>query len=203
MNSPHVCPSGGASALSEVRPTTRQMVTGFAFGAGVGALAALISALGGREWYRALVKPEWAPASWALAPLQLLVFLLTGAAWAYLASSRAPFERKRIVLRWFWAQMAIGLLWSLCFFGAHSSGLGYTVILGWWCAVVALLWTGSRLSRAAFFLLVPLWAWVTFASSLNFAVLSFNVLRQTSAEMDADPRNANSPADPPIIVKKK
>lgn len=179
------------------------MGTGLAFGAGVGVLCALVSALGARGWYGSLVKPEWAPSGPSFGPLQLLIFLLTGAAWAYLSASRAPFERKRIVLRWFWAQMALGLLWALCFFGLHSAGLGYTVILLWWCAVVALLWTGSRLSRTAFFLLLPLFCWVTFASSLNFAVLSFNVMRQTSASMDADPRNANSPADPPIIVKKR
>ncbi len=188
---------------AEVRPTGRHLWTGLAIGAGVGVLSSLISTLGARSWYEALVKPEWAPPSPLLAPLQLLVFLLAGAGWAFLSASGAPFERKRIVLRWFWAQLALGLLWALCFFGAHSSGWGYTVILTWWCAVVALLWTGSRLSRTAFFLLLPLFGWVTFASALNFGILSFNVLRQTSAEMDADPRNGNSPAEPPIIVKKK
>ncbi len=192
-----------AGVLSPARPTQQQLGMGLALGGGAGALCALVSFLGAREWYQSLVKPEWALPGWTFAPVQLLVFLLMGAALGHLWASRAPEARKRIVLRWFWAQLALGILWVLCFFSLHSVGLGYTVIMLWWCAVVALLWTGSRLSRAAFLLLLPLFAWVTFASSLNFAVLSFNVLRQTSAQMDADPGNSNSPANPPIIVKKK
>ncbi len=192
-----------AGVLSPARPTQQQLGMGLALGGGAGALCALVSFLGAREWYQSLVKPEWALPGWTFAPVQLLVFLLMGAALGHLWASRAPEARKRIVLRWFWAQLALGILWVLCFFSLHSVGLGYTVIMLWWCAVVALLWTGSRLSRAAFLLLLPLFAWVTFASSLNFAVLSFNVLRQTSAQMDADPGNSHSPANPPIIVKKK
>lgn len=176
---------------------------GLALGGGAGAFAALISFLGMGGWYASLVKPLWAPSAWTFVLMQLLVDVLMGAALAHLWASRAPDARKRIVSGWFWAQLALGLLWVLCFFTLHSAGLGYTVIMLWWCAVVALLWTGSRLSRTAFWLLVPLFAWVTFASSLNFAILSFNVLRQTSAQMDADPTNRNSPANPPIIIKKK
>ena len=193
----------GAHLHSPTRPTQQQLVTGLAVGGGAGVLAALLSFLGARAWYASLIKPVWALPIWALAPLQLLVCVLMGASLAHFWAARVPQARKRIVLRWFFAQIALGVLWALCFFALHSAGLGYTVIMLWWCAVVALLWTGSRLSRTAFFLLLPLFSWVTFASSLNFAVLSFNVLRQTSAQMDADPNNSNSPANPPIIVKKK
>jgi benzodiazapine receptor len=190
-------------AHSPTRPTPQQLRTGLALGGGAGAFVALISFLGMGGWYASLVKPLWAPSAWTFVLMQLLACVFMGAALAYLWASRAPDARKRVVSGWFWAQLALGLLWVLCFFTLHSAGLGYTVIMLWWCAVVALLWTGSRLSRTAFWLLVPLFAWVTFASSLNFAILSFNVLRQTSAQMDADPTNRDSPANPPIIVKKK
>lgn len=187
----------------EAQPTPRQFGTSLGTGGGAGVLAALLVFLGARAWYPLQVKPLWAPPGWTLALVQLLVFVLMGAALAFLQASRAPEARKKVVRLWFTTQLLLGLLWSLCFFALGSAGLGYTVALLWWCAVIALLWTGSRLSRRALWLLVPLWAWVTFASSLNFAILSFNVLRQVSAQMDADPRNANSPIDPTIIVKKK
>ena len=200
MNSPSTA-AHAVAPLSDL-PTSSQQARGLAAGLGVGVLAALFC-LAGRGWYESLVRPKWAPPVTFLALLGIVVALLSGLAGAHLWAARAPQARSQVVRSWLWIQLALGLGWSAAFFGLHSAGWGYAVIMTWWCAVVALLWTGSRLSKMAFWLLLPLWMWVTFASSLNFAVLSFNVLRAESAEMDADPRNANSPADPPIIVKKR
>lgn len=137
------------------------------------------------------------------APVQVLIFVLTGVALAYLWASQTGAANKRVVLFWFWTQCALSLAWSFCFFVLHSPAWSYAAVMILWCAIVALMWTGSRLSRRAFWFLTPLFFWVTFTSSLTFAILSFNILRSESAQMDADPRNANSPADPPIIVRGK
>ena len=145
----------------------------------------------------------WAPAEWAFAPIQFVIFLLAGAGLSYLWASRGVDASKRVVLTWFWTQLALCVAWSFCFFTLHSSAWGYFVAMLLWCAVAALLWTGSRLSRRAFYLLVPLFFWATFSSSLSFAVLSFNALREETASMDADPKNANSAIDPSIIVRKR
>jgi len=183
-------------------PDKAQIVRGFALGAGMGILSALLT-FAGKEWYASLVRPEWALSIAVLALLQLLIWPCAGVAFAHLSASFALEGSKKVVLTWFWVSLALCLVWSAAFWAFKSPGWGYTVVMCAWCAAVALLWTGSKLSRTGFFLLVPLWVWITFASSLNFAILSFNTLRQISASMDADPRNANSPADAPIIVKKK
>lgn len=203
MNSSYVRAQDGARALSETRPTATQLWSSVAIGVLTGLLASLCSVLGVPGWYTTLVKPLWAPPSWAFTPVQLMVFALMGTAFAFLQASSAPLPRKRVVQYWFWIQLVLNLAWSAAFFAVHSASWGYAIGIVLWCAVVALIWTGSRLSRTAFYFLVPLFLWVTFTSSLNFAILSFNVLRQETAEMDADPRNANSPIDPSIIVKKK
>lgn len=203
MNSSYVRAQHSARSISEARPTGSQLLSGFAVGAVTGLFATVCSVLGAPGWYENLVKPMWAPPSWAFVPAQLGVFALMGVALSFLQASQLHSERKRVVLTWFWVQLALLLAWSVAFFTLHSPSWGYGIALTLWCALVALLWTGSRLSRTAFYFLVPLFLWVTFASSLNFAILSFNVLRQETAEMDADPRNANSPIDPSIIVKKK
>ena len=201
MNSSDIHSLAGAPPSSQTKPTTKQLSTGLAIGGGVGLV--LCSLLGARDWYAGLVKPIWAPPMALLPLVQLLVFLVMGASLAQLWAVQAPIARKKVVLTWFWTQLVFGVLWNISFFGLHSIGWGYTLIMVWWCVVAALLWTGSKISRAAFFLLLPLALWVTFASSLTFAILSFNVLRQSSAQMDADPRNRNSPAEPPIIIKRR
>ncbi len=189
-------------AASPATPTPALLARGGVGGALAGVAAAVLT-VGAAHWYGALVKPIWAPSPVMLGVLQVAVALATSFAWAHLAASRAPQARRDVVMAWFWAQLALGLAWSAAFWAGHSQGWGYALVFCWWIAISALMWTGSRLSKTAFWLLVPVWLWTTFASSLNFAVLSFNVMRETSAAMDADPRNANSPADPPIIIKKR
>lgn len=201
MNSSDIHSLAGASVPSQTEPTTKQLLTGLAMGGGVGAALCFLGF--SREWYSVLVKPVWAPPLWVLSLLQLLAFAFMGASLAHLWAARAPLARKKVVLSWFWTQLVLGILWNGFFFGLHWIGWGYAVIMVWWCIVAALLWTGSKVSRAAFFALLPLAVWVTFASSLTFSMLSFNILRQSSAQMDSDPRNRNSPAEPPIIIKKR
>jgi len=200
MNSSSILPN--VPTRRAALPDKAQITRGFVLGVGAGVFSALLTFVG-REWYASLVRPEWALSIAVLVGLQLLIWPCAGVAWAHLGASGMMEGSKKVVLTWFWITLALCLVWSASFWAFKSAGWGYTVIMCAWCAAVALLWTGSKLSRTAFFLLVPLWVWITFASSLNFAILSFNTLRQVSASMDADPRNANSPADPPIIVQKK
>ncbi|RYX85312.1 tryptophan-rich sensory protein [bacterium] len=203
MNSSHIHAPANAHPRFEAPPTKQQFLTSIILSAGAGVVAALCSSVAMGAWYRGLIKPVWAPAEWLFAPLQILIFALAGIGLAYLSASQAPAARKKVVLNWFWAQLILSISWAICFFILHAPAWAYTMIMLWWCAVFALLWTGSRLSRRAFWFLTPLFFWVTFASSLTFAILSFNVLRQASAGMDSDPRNRNSPAEPPIIVRKR
>lgn len=203
MNSSHIRARADAASPLEASPTATQLWSGLALGGVAGIVAALLPLLDQGTWYRSLFKPVWAPAEWAFAPIQFVIFLLAGAGLSHLWASRSTDASKRVVLTWFWTQLALGVAWSFCFFVLHSSAWGYFVAMLLWCAVVALLWTGSRLSRRAFYLLVPLFFWATFSSSLSFAVLSFNALREETASMDADPKNANSAIDPSIIVRKR
>ncbi len=203
MNSSHLHARGNARPLSEERPTGQQFFNGLAIGGAAGVVSALCSLLGTGQWYRMLIRPLWAPAEWMFAPVQLLIFVLAGLGLASLWASQIQTANKRVVLRWFWTQLVLSLAWSIAFFVLHSLAWSYAIVMTLWCIVVALLWTGSRLSRRAFWFLAPLFFWVTFTSSLTFALLSFNILKQETARMDADPLNSNSAIDPPIIVRAK
>lgn len=203
MNPSHIRAQRNAAPPLEAHPTATQLWSGLALGGVAGIVAALFPLLDNGKWYHSLFRPIWAPVEWAFAPLQVFIFLLAGAGLSYLWASRSTDASKRVVLTWFWIQLVLGVAWSFCFFVLHSSAWGYVVVMLLWCAVVALLWTGSRLSRRGFWFLAPLFFWATFASSLTFAILSFNVLRDETARMDADPANANAAIDPAIIVRKK
>lgn len=75
---------------------------------------------------------------------------------------------------WFFAQLGIGVLWSVAFFTLHSPALGLVTILIFLVAITVTIVLFDRLSRLAALLLLPLLLWVAFATSLNFAIWFLN-----------------------------
>jgi translocator protein len=72
------------------------------------------------------------------------------------------------------AQLVLNAIWTPLFFGAGRYGLAFLDIVALWLLIgvtVALFW---RVSRPAALLLLPYWAWVTYASALNFAIWRLN-----------------------------
>ena len=71
-------------------------------------------------------------------------------------------------------QLALNAAWTPLFFGAGAYGLALVEILVMWLAIGATVVLFWRVSRPAALLLVPYWAWVTFATALNFAIWRLN-----------------------------
>ena len=80
----------------------------------------------------------------------------------------------RVALAFFVIQLALNGLWSILFFGMHSPGwaLGEIVVL--WVAIAATIWLFWRVVPAAGALLLPYWAWVSFATILNASLWWLN-----------------------------
>lgn len=72
------------------------------------------------------------------------------------------------------AQLVLNAIWTPLFFGAGRYGLAFVDIVALWLLIgvtVVLFW---RISRPAAALLLPYWAWVTFAAALNLAIWRLN-----------------------------
>lgn len=158
-----------------------------------GVLSALLTYPALHSWYQGLMKPPWSPPAWVFASVWTLLFALMGAALGLVWDGGAAPKLRPLALGWFGAQLALNLTWSAAFFAGRSPAWGYAVILLLWLAIIATIWVFSRISRAAALLLLPYLAWVTFASTLNFSILSLNIIRPQVQQMDTDPRNG--PAD--------
>ena len=74
----------------------------------------------------------------------------------------------------FYAQLALNAAWSWMFFAAHSPVLGLINIGPQFLLILATLNAFRPLDRYATWALVPLAAWVAFASVLNYAIWSLN-----------------------------
>ncbi len=86
-----------------------------------------------------------------------------------------PASRRTLALSLFGIQLALNFLWSPLFFKLHQPGWAAVEIVLLWLAIGGFTVVAWGVSRAATFLFIPYWAWVTFATALNFAIWMLNV----------------------------
>jgi translocator protein len=161
-------------------PTAPQSTSSYAVPAAI-ALACLAALLIGGvltrpnlDWYATLQRPGFAPPN-SVFPIiwPILYAMMAISAWLVW---RAPGkeEDRKLAMIWFFAQLGIGVLWSVAFFTLHSPALGLVTILIFLVAITVTIVLFDRLSRLAALLLLPLLLWVAFATSLNFAIWFLN-----------------------------
>ncbi len=125
-----------------------------------------------REWYPALVKPEFNPPSWVFGPVWTTLYLLMGIS-AFLVFVSGKEESNRALMV-FGGQLVLNTLWSIAFFGMRSPILGLIVIVLLWLAIIATMLRFYRISRTSAYLLIPYILWVSFAAVLNYFIWMLN-----------------------------
>ena len=137
------------------------------------AAAALIGGLGvagTAAEYQNLEQPSWAPPSWLFGPVWTILYAMIAVA-GWLVWRRTGWNRALTVYA---VQLVLNALWTPIFFGFGQYGLALLDILAMWLLIGATIFLFRPISRAAAWLLVPYWAWVTFATALNAAIWSAN-----------------------------
>lgn len=124
-------------------------------------------------WHAGLIKPSFNPPNWIFGPAWTSLYaLMAFAAWRILRLPPSPARRTALIL--FYAQLALNMAWSWMFFAAHSPLLGLINIVPQFLLIVATINAFRPLDRFATWALVPLAAWVAFATVLNYAIWSLN-----------------------------
>lgn len=125
-------------------------------------------------WYLTLNKPTLNPPSWIFGPVWTTLYVLMGVS-AYLVWKRGIKRADvKIALSIYAFQLLLNTLWSIVFFAFENPGLALVNIVVLWLAIVATIYTFSKISKTAAWLLAPYLAWVSFASYLNYAIWSLN-----------------------------
>ncbi|TDC01099.1 tryptophan-rich sensory protein [Micromonospora fluostatini] len=143
------------------------------FGAAV-AVAAVVGGLGtggAATEYGNLQQPAWAPPSWLFGPVWTVLYAMIAVA-GWLAWRRAGFGPA--VYAWL-AQLVLNAVWTPLFFGAGQYGLAFAEIVVLWLAIGVTVALFRPVSRPAALLMLPYWAWVTFAAALNFSIWQLNM----------------------------
>jgi len=125
------------------------------------------------DFYAALVRPAWAPPGWLFGPVWFALYLLMGIA-AAIVWNRFGFERAGLALALFLVQLGVNAVWSPVFFGLHQVGMALGVIVLLDLLVLATIVAFARKSLVAASLLAPYFAWIVFATALNYAIWRLN-----------------------------
>lgn len=118
-------------------------------------------------WYAALVRPDITPPGWLFGVAWTTLYILLGLAIAVVLHARGARGRGPAITL-FVVQLALNLVWSPLFFGAHQVTLGFWLIVTILVLAIATTFAFGRVRSLAAWLMVPYLLWLSFASILNF-----------------------------------
>ena len=131
----------------------------------VGSMASVRAA----DFYQQLSKPTWAPPAQAFGPVWSVLYVLMAIA-ALLVVRARGWPRARPAVALYLGQLGLNALWTWLFFRWRLGGVASVEILILWALLLLTVLAFWRARRLAGVLLLPYFAWVTFAAALTFAV---------------------------------
>ena len=144
--------------------------------AGLGSIATAESVDG---WYATAEKAAWNPPNFLFGPVWTVLYtLMSVAAWLVWR------ERSRIDVRpaltMYIVQLALNAVWTPVFFGLYpfigtpALWIALAIIVAIDVTVLLTMLRFWKVRRTSAWLLVPYWAWVLFATTLNAALAVLN-----------------------------
>jgi benzodiazapine receptor len=140
----------------------------------LGFLSSMLSGSGPNSpWFAGLIKPASYPPPQVFGIVWSVLYAMMGLALAVIMSARGAWGRGRAVVV-FVVQLLLNLAWSPLFFGAHQIP-GALVLIGVLdVAVIVTITLFWRVRPVAGALLMPYFAWILFATLLNWQFLAAN-----------------------------
>lgn len=138
----------------------------------IGAIGGIVTASSVTTWYRTLAKPSFNPPDYLFAPVWTILYVVIAiAAWQVWRSRHAL---RKMALGLYGLQLLLNFIWSIAFFGLRNPGLALVDITALLATALGCLIYFARIDRIAALLWVPYLAWLSFATSLNAAVVALN-----------------------------
>jgi translocator protein len=139
--------------------------------AATAALGKLVTVSAAESWYPDLPKPSWTPDARLFGPIWIALYALMAVAASMVWVMRERGSDICCPMGAFGLQLLLNLAWSVLFFGLRSPLLGFLDICLLWVAAGVMVTQFFLISRAAGWLMIPYWAWLTFAVALNAAIV--------------------------------
>lgn len=161
-----------------------------------GASVAVVAVVGGLltdvgPWYEGLKFPRLRPPNWLFGPAWTVIFILIAASGivAWDAAQTANVRSRLVAL--FAINGILNVLWSPLFFKLRRPDWALYELLPFWLSILALVIQLARISVLSAGLIVPYFAWVTFAGWLNWQVVLLNKPFGSAASESSTSRNVS------------
>ncbi|MBD3279171.1 MAG: tryptophan-rich sensory protein [Candidatus Pacebacteria bacterium] len=140
----------------------------------VGILGSVFTVSSIPTWYVNLNKPFFAPPNWVFGSVWTILYFMMGVSFYLIWKQGGPKQKTRTAIKYFLSQLGLNFIWSPVFFGLRSPALALLVIVIMWVLIVLTIKKFYPLSQWAAYLLIPYLLWVSFAASLNSAIVLLN-----------------------------
>lgn len=155
-------------------PDTLRLVIALVACQVAGVVGSLFTVRSVGTWYETLNRPSYAPPNAVFGPVWITLYVLMGIA-AFLIWRRGlQYPGVRQGLLAFIVQLVFNSGWSIAFFGMRSPLAGLLVIVVLWLEILITMIYFFRVVRTAGYLMLPYFAWVTFAAVLNYGFFALN-----------------------------
>lgn len=160
------------AAMRPARDSLRALLSFAALCYLVAGISGVVTVGSVQNWYPTLAKPWFSPPNWIFGPVWTLLYgMIALAGWrVWRQGGAAP----RAAWVAYGLQIGFNFLWSELFFGLHRPGCALLDMTLLWLAILANIVLFARQDRRAAWLLMPYFAWVSFAFLLNAAIVELN-----------------------------
>lgn len=148
---------------------------------GVGALGSLATLRNVDGWYADADKAFWNPPNWVFGPVWTVLYgLMAVAAWLIWRQRAERPAETRVALGVYIGQLVLNAVWTPIFFGLYpvigspALWIALAIIVALDVMVLITMLRFWPVRRAAAVLLIPYWAWVLYATTLNLALALLN-----------------------------
>ena len=125
-------------------------------------------------WYAGLNKPVFNPPNFIFGPVWTILYTLMGVALYLVWDKEKKNKNVSRAIEIFLLQLSLNFLWSLVFFGLHQPFAALLTIIALWIGIFYTIILFKKISKAAYLLIVPYLAWVSFALILNLFIVILN-----------------------------
>jgi benzodiazapine receptor len=171
-----VAPRPSSSPAPSAARSAVALVAFLVIASAVAALGAVTTVREVDGWYADAAKAFWTPPNVVFGPVWTVLYaLMSVAAWQVWRTAPADPHARRTALRLYVAQLVLNALWTPVFFGLYPATgpaalwIALAIILALDVLVLLTMIRFWAVSRIAAVLLIPYWAWVLYATTLNGA----------------------------------
>ena len=138
-----------------------------------------LSSRGAMGQFGMLRQPPLAPPAWLFPVAWTILYVLMGVACyliclKYLTGAKAEKPKARAALIIYALQLVVNFIWTPVFFNAGLYWVAFAILVVMWLLEIVLITLAFKLSKPAFWCLLPYLLWTTFAGYLNVSIALLN-----------------------------